>query len=62
MPDEYVFQRHVDEAFQLGERHDAVEASPNLGVSEAEQRGVQEDVLAPRQLRAESAPEFEQRS
>src|SRR5262249_34699339 len=51
----------VDELFQLRERDDLVEAARQLLARHAEDRAVQEDVLATRQLALETRAELEER-
>ena len=51
----------VDEGLELGERHDRVEVAVGLLLGQAEDRGVQVDVLAAGQLRVETGAELEQR-
>src|SRR5439155_5830089 len=53
---------HVDEVAQLGERDDAVELSLHLLAGEAEQRAVEIDVVASRELGIEACPELDHRA
>ena len=52
---------HVDEALELGEGDDRVEARLDVASREAVQRCVEEDVLAPGQVGAEARAQFQQR-
>ena len=52
--------RHLEEVADVGKRQDAVVALCDLGIAQAEDPRVEEHVLAPRELRVESGPEFEQ--
>ncbi len=54
--------RRVDELLDLRERDDLVELALDLGAAHPQDRAVQVDVLAARQLRMESGPDLEQRS
>ena len=54
--------RRVEEALDVGERDDLVEAAADLGAAHAEDRAVEEDVLAPGQLRVEAGADLEQRA
>ena len=51
----------VDEVLELGEGHDVVEALLDLGTGEPEQRAVQVDVVAARELGLEAGAELEHR-
>ena len=53
---------HVDESLELREGHDLLEVPVDRGPLEAEDRPVQVDVLAARELRMETGAELEQRS
>ena len=55
-------ERGVEEALDLGEVHDLVEAPVDLAPPHAEDRAVQIDVLAPGQLPVEAGPDLEQRA
>jgi hypothetical protein len=54
--------RRVDEPLDLGERHDLVELADDLLAMHAEDRAVEEHVLAPGQIRMESRTDLEQRA
>ena len=51
----------VDEPLYAGELDDVVELPPHLGFAHAEDRAVQEDVLAARELGVEAGADLEQR-
>ncbi len=51
---------YVDEALETGELDDVVEATGNVAATHAEDRGVEEHVVAPGQLRMETGAELEQ--
>ena len=53
--------RLVDELSDVGERRNLVEPLPHLAPRDAEDRAVQEDVLAARELRVEAASQLEER-
>ena len=53
--------RLVDEPSDVGERRNFVEPLPHLPPGDAEDRAVQEDVLAARELRVEAASQLEER-
>ena len=54
--------RRVEEALDVGEGDDLVEAAADLGAAHAEDRAVEEDVLAAGQLGVEAGPDLEQRA
>jgi hypothetical protein len=53
--------RRVDEALDLGEGDDLVELALDLAAAHAEDRAVQEDVLATREIAVEARPDLEER-
>src|SRR5258708_39720940 len=55
------FDRLVDELPDVGESGDLVGAALHLGMAEAHDRAVEEDVLPARELRVEAAAQLEQR-
>ena len=55
-----VLHRRVDELFELREGDDGVELADDLGAKHAENRAVEEDVLAARQVRMEARADLEQ--
>ena len=57
-----VLHRRVDEALDLGEGDDLVELARDLRAAHAENRAVQENVLAAGQLRMKPGADFEQRA
>ena len=61
-PARVALHRRVEEALDLGELDDLVEAGADLGPAHAEDRAVEEDVLAPGQLRVEAGADLEQRA
>src|SRR5206468_3675850 len=54
-------ERRVDEVADLGEVDDLLELREDLALAVAEQRAVQEDVLAASQLRMKASPKLQQR-
>jgi len=52
--------RRVDEALETGERDDLVEHGVDLALAQPEDRAVEVDVLASRELRVEAGAELEQ--
>ena len=50
-----------DELADVGERGDLVEPALHLGLRDVQDRAVQEDILASRELRVEATAQFEQR-
>ena len=61
MPGRVGLDRRVDELLHLGELDDLVEAPRDLALGEPEHDAVDEDVLAPGDLRMESGAELDQR-
>ena len=61
-PARVALHRRVEEPLDLGERDDLVELARDLGAAHAEDRAVQEDVLAAGQLRVEPGPDLQQAS
>ena len=61
-PARVALHRRVEEAFDVGEGDDLVEAAVDLVLSHAEDRAGQEDVLAPRQLGMEPGAYVEERT
>ena len=57
-----VLHRRIEEPLHLGEGDDFVELAVDLGAAHAEDRAIQEDVLASRQLGMEARPDFQQRA
>ena len=62
MPLEYRFTGVSRNRLDLGEGDDLVEAAADLRPAHAEDRAVEEDVLAPGQLGVEAGPDLEQRA
>ena len=61
-PARVALHRGVEEALDVGEGDDFVEAVADLGAPHAEDRAVEEDVLAAGQLRVEAGADLEQRA
>jgi hypothetical protein len=55
-----VLDRRVNETLDLGEGHDFVELRQDFAATHAQNGAVEEDVLAPRQLRVKTRPHLEQ--
>ena len=60
MPDEIALDRRVDELLAFREGDDLVELPGDLGLGHAENRAVQEDVLAARQLGMKTGADLQQ--
>src|SRR5678815_3204350 len=60
--DRVPLHRRVDEPLDLGERHDLVELADDLLPMHAEDRAVEEHLLAPGQIGMESRTDLEQRA
>ena len=55
-----MLHRRVEKSLDAGERDDRIELAANLGAGHAQDRAVEEDVLAPGQLLIESGADFQQ--
>ena len=60
-PDGITLHGCVDEFLDAGKRHDFIELPRDLGARHAEDRAVQEDVVASREIHVKTRPDFQQR-
>src|SRR5581483_9195347 len=55
-----VLHRNIDESIQLGKLHNRVKAFRHLSPLHAENRGIEENIVPPRELRVKASAQLEQ--